>query len=209
MAGVGLGVLGLIKRLAGKRITSVVREGDVYIISVENSENLQVTVNVFKVFADPGVREGLEKVVAPLHRPGIDTLQFRRKADPPVTVEKKEAKYFENVVLPEKQIGVDSGTAILEVVSPVFREDNSWRFAQGGTSFWAKVADPDFRSRVARRRTTFGTGDALRVDLETRTTRQGGALKATRTITKVHEHIQAEPGSYQASIFPPENPEEG
>jgi len=197
--GVPGGVVWLIKWLKGRRITSAERIGDTYQITTDDHSTTNINYNVYNVFADPGVREGLQAVTEPLSREGVDRLQISSGTGDPVIIEKDEKQYFKAVSLPEEEISVDVGPATLEVVSPVFRDDNSWRFAQSGVSFWAKIADQEFLLRVARHRTLFGRGDALRVEMETRTTRTGADLSYVRTILQVHEHLPG-PGGDQLSL---------
>lgn len=200
--GTAWGVVRLIKWLRGRRITSVARTGDTYSITTEDNSTTNITVNVYRVFADTGVRDGLKAITRPLEQEGVDQLEIRAEDREPVIIEKTEQAFFKSVTLPEEEVAVDTGRHTLEVVSPVFREDNSWRFSAGGGSFWARVADEKFLAEVGRHRTVFGRGDLLRVEMETRTYRQGTDLTYRRVITHVYEHISAESDGGQLDLVP-------
>jgi hypothetical protein len=88
----------------------------------------------------------------------------------PGTVAGSELPAFDSYPLPEDEVSLDMHTGIVEVISPVFREGNKWKFAQGTATFWAEVADKEFLDNVARHGIVFGQGDALRVQMEVRTT---------------------------------------
>ena len=194
------GVLGILKWLRGRRIAATERAGDRVTIIAEDNATVSVTFNEYRVFADPAVRDGISALAQPLQREGVNQLEIQRDRDPPVTVDEDEAESFDAVAIPEEEVSIDRGSAILEVVSPVFRDDNSWNFAQGVNRFWARITEQEFLAQVAKHRTTFGRGDALRVEMETRTTRHAGGLKYHRTILRVLEHLTGPAGGEQLTL---------
>jgi hypothetical protein len=160
-----------------------------------HDESLHLTFVEYKLLVNPEMIEALESFVLPLKREGIDGVQIRPERGEPETITRHEASYFTRRVLPEEEISVDSSTAIVEVVSPSFREGNKWRLAQGSTTFWAEVLDEDFLQRVYRHEITFGKGDALHVEMETTTTRTAGELQYDRIVIRVLKVIEADRGT--------------
>lgn len=187
--GAAKGLLGLLRWQRGRRIERVERIGDEIHMTVQD-QSVNVTVNEYKVFIDPDVRRGLKSVIAPLERDGVDQLSIKAGVESPTIIEKGERESLASAPLPEEEVSLDTATAILEVISPVFREGNKWRFAQGGPPFWAGIEDEAFLERVARHGISFGRGDALKVRMEIRTTRSGGELAFERRIVEVVDHIQ-------------------
>lgn len=194
------GVLWVVRQQAGRKVVSTAREGDTMNITFEGNVTINITINEYKAFVDPVVRDGLRAIVAPLAKEGIDSVDIQADDAPVVSVVKREVPHFSASALPDEEVSSDVGRAVLEVVSPVFREGNSWKFAQGGVTFWAKVDDSTFLAEVGRHGKTFGRGDALVVELETRTTRVDGVLKFERRVLRVLDHIHGEPGGDQLDL---------
>lgn len=76
------------------------------------------------------------------------------------------------------------------MIAPAFRDNYKWRFSQGAGTFFADIKDEVFLADVARHREEFGSGDALRAEVEVRTTREPEGLTFSHTILRVMEHIR-------------------
>lgn len=150
-------------QLRGQKIERVERAKDQVNIHVEGSAPINITFNEYRVLADPEVRKGLQSVVHPITRDGVDAVVFQSEDRPPKRIIKSEAKFFDTPPLPEEEVSVDVQTGVVEVVSPVFRDKSKWVFSQGAGRFWADIADEKFLTDVEKHRIQFGRGDALRV----------------------------------------------
>ena len=84
---------------------------------------------------------------------------------------------------------------------PALRGDRKWLFAQGPLTFFADIADEAFLQKVASRRDLFGSGDALKVIMEIKTTRTTEGLRFDRTIIQVQSHFPNIPGGGQISLL--------
>ena len=72
-----------------------------------------------------------------------------------------------------------------------FAEGNKWRLNDGGSTFWATIADNSFLDRVNRREEVFAKGDVLRCEMRYEQFRSEAGLVTERTVTRVREHIPA------------------
>ncbi|MDP3910741.1 MAG: hypothetical protein Q8Q14_10150 [Gemmatimonadales bacterium] len=185
------GLVWLVRWLRGRKIDKVEKVGDDIRITI-NDQSTNITVNEYRVFVNPQVRKGLKAVVAPLEQEGFDSVSIEPETQPPQVIEKSEREFFARIPLPEEEISVDRSTAILEVVAPAFREGYKWRFAQGGETFFAAILDEKFLGEVAQHQELFGSGDALKVEMEIRTTRTEDGFDFERRIVHVVEHIRSE-----------------
>ncbi len=185
------GVIRLVRWLNGRNIDRVEKDGDEINITIKD-ESINITTNEYRVFVNPEVRKGLKALVAPLDQEGFESVDIQAANAPPQQITKAERGAFSRIPLPEEEISVDRSTAILEVVAPSFRQGLKWRFAQGGGfTFFADIVDERFLADVARHTELFGSGDALRVELEIRTVRTEDGFGFERKIVRVIEHIPA------------------
>lgn len=165
--GLGGGVIGLLRWLRGRKPKSVDRKGDTVVIQNQDGETQTINLNVYNVYGDPQVRGGLASVTRPLEHEGVDFVEVRIEKEEPQRIERADRDSFEKAVGPGDEVSVDRRITVVEVVSPVFRERNKWRFAQGDALFYASIRDEGFLEDVSKHKQLFGKGDALRVEMET------------------------------------------
>lgn len=91
--------------------------------------------------------------------------------------------------------GAGKSDAILrltvEIEAPSFRAGRKWQINLGSTSVAADLDDPAFWQRLEQRLEVFGCGDSLDYDLAVTRTNDGGKMKSTYRIVKVHGHVSA------------------
>ena len=125
-----------------------------------------------------------------LREEGMDGMsidaEYAKKPMRIAQVSRDESQWFVPVA-PEIQLFDSTLKAALIIESPVFKEDNKWRFSDGGGSFYADIADADFLTRVDNGE-PFAKGDSLIVELRIQQRRQGEKLLTEKTIVKVLEH---------------------
>lgn len=198
--GTTFGALKLLRWQRGRKVDQVRQVGDEFRISIQD-DSVNVTVNEYKVFINPTIRQGFKKLVEPLESEGINEVGIKSGAEPEQLITREEREYIASSPLPEQSVSTIRSEAVLEIIGLSFRSDNKWRFAQGeGATFYAEIEDKSFLRNVASHRELFGAGDALRVEIETRTTRVGTDFKFDRTVIKVIEHIPALPGGGQLPL---------
>lgn len=201
VTGVATGVISLFRWQRGRKIDRVERVdgGDRVRMTIED-QSINVTINEFKIFADPEVRKGIKLVAEPLERPGVDSVDFTVENQPTQRIERAERDIFLNAPALDEDIDTTRVTAILEIVQPSLRGDYMWRFAQGNETFQAEVADEAFLRRVAARE-PFAAGDALRVEMDVTTTRTTDGWRYRRKIIRVTHHFPNIPGGGQLPLI--------
>lgn len=194
-AGSGLGLLGLIKWLRGRKIQNVImlENGKVRVV-VEGDDALETEKAVIELFRSYRLRKALDAAIKkPLDEEGIDS--FATTTDPQkanfATVSKEERYYYATPPQEDELISESEDIAILQLVNIAFREDNKWRFSDGSSTFYAEVQDEAFLKRVDENDIAFSKGDILKVRLAKRQTLVNEDMKAEYRVTEVLEHRKA------------------
>lgn len=187
------GVLALLKWQRRRKIDAIEKIGDEVRITIQH-ETQNITIQQYNVFISPVVRRGMRAFVAPLEGEGIDAVTIKAEDQEPVRVEKAEQASVADAPLPEKEVSTSTSTAILEIVNPSLNERYKWRFAFGGGTIWAEIVDAKFLADVAARAEQFGAGDALRAEIEIRTTQAPDGFRHEYRVLDVLEHIRGERG---------------
>lgn len=189
------GVIGLYRWQKGRAIDKVVPLPNGGMQLTINAESITVPITQYNVYIDSRVRDGFKALTDPMKRDGVDSVSLTAEGNPPEVITKEERENFDDPPLPEAPVSIDKSTAILEIVSISFREGNKWRFAQGDSAtFYAEILDAKFLRDVEEQREQFASGDALRVEMEIETKREGRQLRYERRILHVIEHLRADGG---------------
>lgn len=194
------GVTRMIRWMRGRKIDRVEPAGDDRLRITIHDESINVTRTEYNIFINPEVRKGFKNLTAPLAKPGIDDVQITPEGQRPERIGQDDLSSFQNIPAPEEEVDVTPTIAVLEIVQPSLRGDYMWRFAQGNETFLAEVADEAFLRRVAARE-PFAAGDALRVEMEVRTTRTAEGWRYQRKITRVTHHFPNVPGGGQLPLL--------
>lgn len=190
--GVRFGLIPLIKWLGGKKPSAIRFEGDKTVFELQKSE----TVEFFETDLVTGrlyqarlVRQSLAKVLKPLDRDGIDTFAVSDGEAFVTVVTKAELSYFESAAQ-EADIVSDSiaPRVMLQIESAAFKDDNKWRFSDGGSPFYAEISDQDFLRRINAGLERFGKRDVLIADVRRVQSITDRGLKVEQSIVKVYEH---------------------
>ena len=132
--GTARGIVWLVRKLRGRKVDKVEVKGD-HTIFHAGGDIYNLTVNEYNVYKEPKVREGLKALVDPMKSEGIDELQVGVEGREPISISRDERDYFRIVALPEEEVSVDESRRVIEVISPSFREENKWRFAEGRVTY--------------------------------------------------------------------------
>lgn len=195
-AAAGYGLYALIKRSRGKKPKSVKKlENNNVRITFEyapgHEEDITVSSEVSKLFADSGVREAVAKSIEPLKQDGIDSFSVEQRGEREVLVTSADVEYYQLPVIEPQDIPVDETPreSVLSIVSLSFKEDNKWRLSDGSAVFNVKITDKSFLHGI-NEGTYFAKGDLLKVKLVSRATYAKDGLKTEYEVVKVLEHIQ-------------------
>lgn len=176
----GDGLIGLMKRLRGKKPSKIEYQNNNVIFSVldeEVTERVVVDLATGKLWQDKAVRRSLHQVVRPLAQEGIDVFAAGRTLTPEAVITKEEAEWF-----PYDDSAVELNSSVIEQVcaieSVTFKDENKWKLNNGQT-FYAVMEDQDFLRAITEGRVRFGKGDRLRVSMRIVQQDRGGKLETT------------------------------
>jgi hypothetical protein len=183
----GGGVIGLVRRLRGRRPHRIEPLGEHVRIWITESEAIEEKESVWRLWRHQSVRVSLQKTLSPLEREGITSFGVVCNEQVELAIDGAELPMFEAATL-EGEIVSDSVTRkVLLIESVVFKDGNKWRVHDGQYPFFASLDDEAFLAKVnAGER--FGKGDVLVVELRQIQTIEAGTLKTENHIVKVIEH---------------------
>ena len=184
----GGGVVGLQRKLRGRRPHRIEQVGGVSHVWITETESVEVDAGVVRLWRNTVVRSSLSKTLSPLEREGISNFGIMRGEQVELIIEDDELASFASINHDSGEVVSDSVTRkILLVESVVFKDGNKWRVHDGQYPFFAAIDDEAFLAKVNDGE-RFGKGDVLVVDLRQMQTIEAGALKTEYRIVKVHEH---------------------
>ena len=188
----GVGLIKFIKWLRGRQPENVQRFDDGSVLVSIDSVTIVVDPTVYQMAFDPGVRAGLEKVVAePLDKDGIDIVRFGGDAVNE-EVSKSERYAFRAPLLAEGDDFVNRHTRPFSIVSLSFKPGQKWKLNDGhGSARSVTVLDEEFIDKVNRSEIRFAKGDLLICDVVERSRRTSNGFKSEYEIMKVIEHRPA------------------
>jgi hypothetical protein len=189
----GVGVIQLIKWLRGRTIKEVILFDDGTAKVVVDGDSLKTELKTIELYRNFKLRLALEKAITePLQKDGIDSVAFTNDASKGFfTITKEESHWFKS---PEQEIQLleeSEGEINLQLVSVSFKDDNKWRFSDGGAPFYANVLHQEFLNRVQQSEESFTAGDILRVRIKKRQWMYGDNMKSEYDILEVLDHKKA------------------
>lgn len=193
-----LGVIGLTKKLAHKKIKSksTVDNGRIK-ITLEDGTTIEIPKDVLDAYLNVNVRKGIKDSVKPLEKDGIDKIDFYHDNNQKETVNKDEYEDFSVPELKAKELETVDSDVFLQIVNVAF-EHGKWKFSDGYNQFFAKIGDEKFLKSVERNQQQFGSTDTLKVTLRTRQyIDTEGSLKKDQEVVEVLDHIK---GSQQLEL---------
>ena len=193
-AGTAGGIFSLIKWIRGRKIKDAESKENKFILHLDEGEVIVTTNNIMKVYLNADCRRSIEKVLTPLHSEGIESFELRNPDCPQnkeaiESIAKADAHYFkappvesieQEENLPEQEITV-------KITSITFEKGNKWRLTDGNNTFWAKIEDEEFLSKVEQGNISFTNGDMLRIRYYIRQKTKDDSLSSEYIVTKVLE----------------------
>lgn len=190
VSGGGVGVVKVLKWLRGRVIREVIDLDNGWVRIVADGECLEAERQIIALLRNYRLRVALEKAIfEPLEREGFESVAI---TDNPksgfVIIEKPEGVFFkapqqENELLDDRTDNVN-----LQLISVSFRDENKWRFSDGGQPFFAAILDDDFLNRVKLSEASFAAGDILKVKLRKKQWLAGDTMKSEYEVLEVVEH---------------------
>lgn len=195
VGGAGWGVLKFIQWLRGEKPKGEVPSGDGTTIVTRGDGN-QTTVNnlVLNLYRDPPLRAAVERMVRPVARNGITSMQVRQENLTVHEVDKPELRYYRADVMDkdeaEKLLDTEYTTPWLQVVRPSFEADLTWTLSTGDGRLHLP-APQAFQQHVRETNMPFAPGDMVHVEMRTTTFSRGGKLRRHHEILRVIEVTHA------------------
>lgn len=192
------GVFQLIKALKNRKVSNVQQDANtgVTMITLSDGTQIKTTAQTLNVFVDHEVRKNIESVIRPLRKSGIDSFEFRKPykiedKNALFSIQKDEIEYFDSPKLETVEVpdNITEQELIVRIVSVVFEKNQKWRFSDGESSFWAKIDDEEFWSRVQEGNLAFRDGDQLKVKIQSVQKITNNNLTTEKVIVKVIDAI--------------------
>lgn len=184
----GGGLIGLLRKLRGRRPYEIFQRGEVAEVWITENESIEVDARVIKLWRSRTVRASLEKTLSPLESEGITDFGIVYNDQVTLELHDDDLPSFRAAGPVEAEVVSDAVTRkVLLLESVVFKEDNKWRVHDGQYPFHAALEDEEFLAKINNGE-RFGKGDVLVVDLRQVQTIDNGQLKTDYSIVKVHEH---------------------
>ncbi|MFN2519209.1 MAG: hypothetical protein ABR604_09245, partial [Jatrophihabitantaceae bacterium] len=160
---------------------------------------------VLALSRQPAIRQGVQSVVAPLARDGIDTLDLREssEAEPRVRITDDDVPAItealagddERVLLIDQQYD-----QLLTITAPNFDPDKKWKVSDGPGWFWVSMDDPAFRAQIERHEVVFGKGDRMLARVCLRQWEdEAGEIHTERAMIRVIRYLPA--SGVQGKLF--------
>lgn len=189
IGGAGYGLIGLVKRLRGRKPIRIEHQDNrVYLTVVEETvtERIEVDLATGKLWQDKTVRKSLQQVVRPLMQDGIDVFAAGRSGEVETVITREELPWFSY-----DDAALELNSTIIEQVclieSVTFKDDNKWKLNNGQT-FYAFMEDESFLAAVSDGSIRFGKGDRLKIRLKIVQHERGGRLETTYHVVEVLDH---------------------
>jgi hypothetical protein len=183
----GGGLIGFLRQLRGRRPQHIEDDGQSCSVWMTETEVIEVTAPVLRLYKTRAVRVFLQKALSPLELDGVTSFGVVRGNDIDLDIDSAELAAFAFSDEQEDVVSDSTARKMLLIESVTFKDQNKWRVHDGQSAFFSSMDDGEFLKKVnAGER--FGKGDVLVVDLQQIQTVTGGALRTEFRILKVHEH---------------------
>jgi hypothetical protein len=183
----GGGLIGFLRQLRGRRPEHIEDNGESFSVWMTETEVVEVSRPVFRLYKTRAVRVFLQKALSPLELEGITSFGVVRGNDIDLDIDSVELAAFAFSDEQEEVVSDFTGRKLLQIESVTLKDQNKWRVHDGQSAFFTAMDDLDFLAKVSAGE-RFGKGDVLVVDLQHIQTVANGTLRTEFRILKVHEH---------------------
>ena len=157
-------------------------------LTLDDGTTIEIPSDAARLYRNVEIRQRARQVIEPLHRAGVERLEFSIDREVTVRVDQEDAPSYdaladEAVPLFEHEIEM-----IVSIASVAFIENNKWRLTDGDRTFYAALEDEAFLGEV-NRGAPFRKGDMLRCRMRITQTQRGEKLQTDYHVTEVLAHI--------------------
>lgn len=194
-----VGIFALVKKVAGRKMTSIQKKGEKAEICLEDGTSIWTNAKTLTIFLDAKCRVSVEKVVQPVNLDGIERFELRNPETPdskePIErIGKKDVGYFKAPpagTIQEEQLTKPVDTELtVEITSVNFKTGHKWQLTDGSNTFWASIQDENFVKRVEDGQISFASGDMLKIKYHVQQNIKNGKLTSEYIVTEVLEIIR-------------------
>lgn len=177
-----LSLISVLKKLKGKEVVNVKKdENNNYLLVAVDSNGVETEVKVpleiYVIFSNRTIRNAINKVLAPLRKPGMESIEWKYKGQITERVEKDDLPAFEPPVADPEVSHDDVIVGPFTIRSVSFDKTMKWRLVHKPTArkFSVTISDERFWQNIEDNRESFHKGDVLeaRVEVVTKDTKAG------------------------------------
>ena len=180
------------KWLKGRKPTGVELLNNGLVKVICDNECLEIEQRILDMYRCYKLRQALEAaIVKPLDKPGIESFAVETSNGKFIEIQKAYSNWFKAPEPESEDMGTIEYDTNLQLVSISFREDNKWRFSEGGNTFYAAINDDRFLDSINKNEESFSKGDILRVTINKRQWLANEELRTEYIIKEIKEHRNA------------------
>jgi hypothetical protein len=203
VGGAGLGLIGILKFLRGKRPDSIETKENGPTVIIHNNVEVVVDPRTLMLMKDVATREAIEKFAdRALGIPDVSAVVLGDAKDPrEVVLTKKDRVAFlvPEPVEDETLTDISEREMWLKIVTSAFRDGYKWRLSDGGEKpFTATIEDADFVNAVMEAKISLSANDTLKCLVKEEQKLGPSGLTKDITVLRVLEHI---PGAKQMKLL--------
>lgn len=158
-------------------------------LTLPDGTTLEALGAAVDLFDNLAARESARRVVEPLARKDIETVQFSSDAEESVSIHESDLPAYTVPEIEEIPLLEHEREMVVSIASAVFTQGNKWRFSDGDRLFYAAIEDEAFLEGVDRGIESFRKGDMLKCLMRIVQTRRADVLQTDHTVLEVQEHI--------------------
>jgi hypothetical protein len=190
--GTALGLIQIYRFLRGRKPKKVEeKSGDSVEIYNEVDESVTINRNEYNFYLSPAMKKHLYKVLKPLEKEGIETVEFESGTSA-TKVQKSEIGYFQPSTTEDEPLQETVRDTFVNV-SHVWldNEAGKWKFKEGGNTTWSAVIhDQEFLKKLIKGEVSLSGADTLKVRVKQAQYRTDDGIKSEYEILQVLEHIK-------------------
>jgi len=195
----GGGLFWLVRRLHGRKIEAAAEnEPGRITLTLDDDTSIDIPTQVWELYQSVEVRKNAKRVVDPMTRSGVDSLEFRSDTEVTLLLTAADIPAYAVPDVADTPL-IDQELEMYVSLASVAFTTGKWRLTSGDETFYAAVEDPLFLERVDQGE-PFRKGDMLRCKMRLVQSSRGDGLHTERHVIEVLEHI---PRTMQLRLEPP------
>ena len=191
--GVGLGLLGLLLKLKGKKPDKIEQKGSQ--VHIHAGATIFITDNNTKqLYDNQDVRQHVSDLVSSFSNSGIETIKISRPSKEDLKIHCDERRYFDSEIETDEQETLEEAVfeATVQIIKLSFKKHDNWNVKMNGKEMSVKIEDDVFLNQIAQNNLSFTKGDQLHCRVRKTETSKSGKIKGEHAIIKVLKFLAAQ-----------------